>query len=67
METINWWILAPLLIFLSLITIPIVYVWVSVYGGKLRRISSVKSTVSVEQSVDLESASTQIPENVLQK
>ena len=64
METVNYWILAPLLIFLCLITVPIAYIWISVYGPKLRRISSEKSNLSGDKPIDAESASTEVPEMV---
>lgn len=67
METINWWILAPLLIFLTLITIPIVYVWVSVYGAKLRLRWTEKPMESIEKSIEVESATTEAPENLAPK
>ena len=67
METINWWILAPMLIFLSLITIPIVYVWVSVYGARLRLRSTENPVESIEKSIEVESATTEVPENLAPK
>lgn len=67
METINWWILAPMLIFLSLITIPIVYVWVSVYGARLRLRSAENPVESIEKSIEVESATTEVPENLAPK
>ena len=54
MQTTNYWILAPFIIFFGLVAVPIAYIWISHYYAKLSGSAS-KLPATLGKGDDIES------------
>ena len=63
MDQINLWILIPFVVIFALVTIPVVYIWVTHYSAKFLCCAS-KQNGKVEDGSDAATGTTEAPEQL---